>query len=201
MGWTYNHRYKGTSIEQHLIDSGVFKWNADSPFEYTVLKTSVVKLTTLYAAIEKKNKETGERKVFAAVILIQMIKGQQYENFGYKDMDETCGPCSYDCPKSILQLLTPTDSQYANDWREQCWNKINERKSAPKIKVGNVFNFAKNIKFSNGREFSSLVVGEVCRGGRYVMKSLQDDCDYILTRAIVMRHLANNNLAIEASAP
>ena len=201
MGWTYNHRYKGTSIEQHLIDSGVFKWNADSPFEYTVLKTSVVKLTTLYAAIEKKNKETGERNVFAAVILIQMIKGQQYENFGYKDMDETCGPCSYDCPKAILQLLTPTDSKHANDWRENCWNTINSRKSAPKIKAGNVFKFTKNIKFNNGREFSSLVVSEVCRGGRYVMKSLQDDCNYILTRSVVMRYLANDGLTIEALAP
>ena len=53
---------------------------------------------------------------FAAVILTSIKKGE----WGYKDMDETMGPSASQCPKSILKLLSPTTSTYANNWRERC---------------------------------------------------------------------------------
>lgn len=48
-------------------------------------------------------------------------------------MDESMGPYEDNCPKRILELLTPTDNKNANDWRERCWKKINSKKSMPKI--------------------------------------------------------------------
>ena len=30
-------------------------------------------------------------------------------------------PYHYECPKSILKLLTPTDNELANEWREKCY--------------------------------------------------------------------------------
>jgi len=39
-------------------------------------------------------------------------------NWGYKDVDETMGPCQTDFPVSWLDLLSPCDSQYAVEWRQ-----------------------------------------------------------------------------------
>ena len=38
-------------------------------------------------------------------------------------MEESMGPCYYDCPVSILNVLSPTDSEFANNWREACRQK------------------------------------------------------------------------------
>lgn len=39
-------------------------------------------------------------------------------NWGYKDVDETMGPCRLDFPAGWLDLLSPTDSKYAVEWRK-----------------------------------------------------------------------------------
>ena len=62
----------------------------------------------------------NERVTTAVVFLTQVEKGMFY----YKDMSETMGPCYYDCPESILKKLSPTDNEYANEWREQCWQNV-----------------------------------------------------------------------------
>ncbi|MFF8597160.1 DUF6927 domain-containing protein [Streptomyces sp. NPDC015220] len=41
-------------------------------------------------------------------------------NFGYKDLDENCGPGDHKAPKSVLNALTPTTNEYALAWRTQC---------------------------------------------------------------------------------
>jgi hypothetical protein len=51
-------------------------------------------------------------------------------------MDETMGPCESSCPERILKLLTPTDSDYAKEWRARCQKNIDWRKTRPKIVEG-----------------------------------------------------------------
>jgi hypothetical protein len=117
MGWTYFHREKSQSVKDTLMKefrSDKWEW----------LDFAVVKFRTAYAAI--RNKETGE--VFALVCLLGYRKNDYY-NFGYKDMDETMGPCESECPQRILKLLTPTDSEWANQWRKRCQD-YHERRAA-----------------------------------------------------------------------
>ncbi len=40
-------------------------------------------------------------------VIEEVIK--DYFNFSYNDMDESAGPSYYDCPKGILDMLTPTE--------------------------------------------------------------------------------------------
>jgi hypothetical protein len=40
-----------------------------------------------------------------------------------KLMDETMGPYAYNCPKEILELLTPTRKSYALKWRAINWRQ------------------------------------------------------------------------------
>lgn len=41
------------------------------------------------------------------------------EGWGYKIIDETCGPTYYDCPLSFLNQCTEPKNNYAKEWREK----------------------------------------------------------------------------------
>ena len=108
MGWVW---YMATHYKNGSVDR---KAEMDSLFDdrYTVLKSSMVG-RVYYAAIKHDD------EVFGFVGLTATDMRQVY-NFGYKDMDETMGPGYNDCPKGILDLLTPTDNVAANEWRAAC---------------------------------------------------------------------------------
>ena len=90
---------------------------------YTVVKSAMVG-SVYYGAI--KNESSGE--IFGTVILTSSDKKGGY-NFGYKGMDETCGPNESKCPLSILNILTPTDNEWANKWRKRCYDYHEQKKS------------------------------------------------------------------------
>jgi hypothetical protein len=122
MGWTWYRatKYKnGGSVDRKAELDTQYRWGD----KYEVLKSAMVG-STYYAAV--KHKETGE--VFAAVFLTSTY-GKEYHNFGYKDMDETCGPCESKCPTGILALLTETESEFALKWREKCRQYHADKKS------------------------------------------------------------------------
>ena len=97
---------------------------------HRVLKSAMVG-STYYAAVttERKGEPT---KVWAAVFLTCGRTRHDGTIWGYKDMDETVGPCEDKCPASILALLTPTDSDWANQWRERCRKNIEAAAKARK---------------------------------------------------------------------
>lgn len=114
-------------------------------------------LRTAYIAYETN--ASGKKEVVALVCLLQFSPNDRAGyNFGYKDMDETCGPNECDCPERILKLLTPTDHEYAKKWRERCWENIRKRKTRPRLKKGMVIEFTKSIAFNNGVEESVFTV-------------------------------------------
>ena len=136
MGWTTTNKPKGMPVLDFFIERGVLRWS-NPDVRYTVLDSALVKMKTFYAAVERVELATGERRVWAAVILVDYgpWKHDPY-NFGWKDMDESCGPCESECPERILKLLTSTESQYANEWRARCWKRIEDQKAKPKLCVG-----------------------------------------------------------------
>jgi hypothetical protein len=119
MGWTSYHatNYKNGKVDRKAEMDNLFTWS-NNQISMKVLKSSMVS-TIYYAAVEEIR--DGKRTVFAAVcITAGADRSDPYFNFAYKDMDETMGPCYYDCPKSILDLLTETDNEAALEWREKC---------------------------------------------------------------------------------
>lgn len=134
MGWTYFE--KPANISEWFKD--LLTWESDKKIN-TCLKTAI-KFKEAYAAVESIDKETGEREVWAAVFMLNYTRDAYY-NFGYKDMDETMGPCIANCPASILDLLTPTDSKWANDWREKCRKNANRKP----IKIGDTIKFTEPV--------------------------------------------------------
>lgn len=146
MGWTsYNKRYcmhnpNGT-IDRKAECDGLF-YN-DS--RYNVIKSAMVG-SVYYAAVLDNQTED----IFAVVVLTSTDK----DDFYYKEMDETCGPYDCKCPKSILNLLTPTNSEFANEWRERC-REYHESQKDPKL--------FKNIK--EGQQVLWTVASDGWSGG------------------------------------
>lgn len=80
---------------------------------FEVLKSCCRGYTWWVAAI--RDKETGD--VWAGIAKYHWNPKAHY--FGYKWMDESYGPFFYNYPKSYFKLLTPTKSEFANEWRKK----------------------------------------------------------------------------------
>ena len=90
--------------------------------------------TTVYAAIEVITKATGRRDVRASVVPTAYDKRDKC--FLTKHIGEESGPVEQKCPKRILDMLTPIDSQWANDWREGCRKYHEEQAKRRKLSAG-----------------------------------------------------------------
>lgn len=142
MGWTF---YRAAYYKPNgQVDR---KAECDELFEGEIIKSAMVG-TTYYAAVRNKQGE-----VWAAVVLTK-TNNRDYDNFGCKDMDETMGPCYYDCPVSILKALTPTDNETANEWRETCWQKHNAKRSPTAL---NNLPIGTKIRYNYGSEERIIV--------------------------------------------
>ena len=95
MGWSTTYKDKTTSAKEY-IEKNLLVWSSDED-TYKVLDGGVVKFHTYYGAVEKTKQLTGEREVFAVVILLTYHRNQYY-NFGYKSMSESSGPVQAECP-------------------------------------------------------------------------------------------------------
>ena len=143
MGWTSYHatHYKNGTVDRKAECD--YYWEGGlNEGHFKIIKSRMIG-STYYAAIKGLKKCVGknekgeyqysdippsEQETFAVVFLTS-TNMKDYYNFSYKDMDETVGPCYYDCPKSILDVLSPTDSEYAKGWRKKCYEKIEKQKS------------------------------------------------------------------------
>lgn len=128
MGWDYQHVTQ--PINRVELIKKEYTWETETK-RYTPIKGVCVN-QVVYLAVEETNKQSEEKNVFAIVAPTRVTR--DYFNFGFKSISEDCGPYFYDCPASILDLLTPTTSDYANKWREECrqqyQKKIDQKKGA-----------------------------------------------------------------------
>lgn len=142
MGWTSYHRSKGETHAEH------FAKEMNSNLE---ILESATKGGTFYAAV--RDKDTGE--VWALVILFKWAP-RAYFNFTTKWMDETVGPCEDEAPAKILDLLTPTDREWAQQWRERCRKNLERavetRKSRAKVTTGSIIRTASTLNFQRHGE-------------------------------------------------
>jgi hypothetical protein len=155
MGWDYGP--KPASVKDYM--NSLYTWETENK-KCRVLKSAIVSMREYYAAVEVVEKKTGSREVVAAVALLNISRNE----LGKKTMDETCGPYSYNCPESILNLLTETDSEWAQEWRAKCRAQIAKRKMVSALKPGTVIRFNMPLSFSNGLEVDTFTVQDIKKG-------------------------------------
>lgn len=148
MGWLYFE--KPASITGYFRDQINHE---NETLKQTLLDMAIVGMTTGYCAIEQVLKATGERKVFAMVVLMRFIpKARDGYTFGYKEVDESMGPTEAQCPERILDLLTPlTDdgresTQWALRWRERCREALSRRR---RLVDGSVLYHPQGLSYQN----------------------------------------------------
>ncbi|MDD2462444.1 MAG: hypothetical protein PHI97_00440 [Desulfobulbus sp.] len=168
MGWTYMHKgsdVRAKDIIADLFNSDSFEPNSNGKINgvFKTLDIAIIHLRTAYMAVEhiKLNQETNTldpktRKVFAAVVLLGYRNDDHY-NFGYKEMDETMGPGYYDCPRKILDLLTPTDNENSVEWRKKCFDELERKANIKKIHVKSVIK-TEPITFGDGISRSNFQI-------------------------------------------
>ena len=138
-----------------------------------VLRSALVKMRVYYAAVEQVVAATDKREVWGAVCLVDYNpRDREGYIFGYKDMSEPMGPCECDCPDAILDLLTPTDHQYADEWRARCRDNTAERRARcakPTPRAGQTIIFDTPLSFSDGQHIDQFDVVANPRNHRTVL--------------------------------
>src|SRR3546814_18607482 len=81
-------------------------------------------------------------------------------------MEESMGPCEADCPARILDLLTPTDKEYAREWRTRCRANLEFR--ARQLADGDRIRLPEPMTFSDGNVLQEFVVAK--RGRRVILR-------------------------------
>lgn len=160
MGWLiYNHT--PASIRDEI--ARLCTWESEAGRGYPVHISQ--KGNVWYAAV--RNEITGGTSngpgdfvrdatggyTFAAVFLTRREGG----GWGYKDMDETMGPREAQAPIKLIDLLSPTNSQWAQDWRQRC--RANAALAARPLKPGDVIRLEQPLRFTDGSERQTFRVG------------------------------------------
>jgi len=152
MGWTsYTaDHYKNNMVDRVKECESILTSESETGIKWQPLKISA-KGSTVYAAV-KRTEPDGHFNIYAEVILTK-VSMKHWDNFCYKEIDETSGPCERNCPVSILKLLTPTDNETANKWRNDCY--LNAEMEATRRKDENALNnlpVGSTVEFHIGEE-------------------------------------------------
>ena len=149
MGWTSYHatHYKNGKVNRKAECDAYFTEGLNEGF-YRLEKSTMIG-SVYYDAVTGLKRYNGEKQEDVpeneqhtfGVVFLTSVDSKDYYNFSYKDMDETCGPFCYDCPESILKLLSPTTSEFALKWRDGCRKHRKLRKALNDLPVGSVIEF------------------------------------------------------------
>lgn len=119
MGWCGHRMFycpKGKERINIVIQEEGLNW--EDEFRKVEVLKSALRGTRIWFAIRCTIKKTGETYVMATLAMTNYDPRQCW--FYIKMVDETCGPCYYDCPKSILDMLSEPRNEWSKNWREGC---------------------------------------------------------------------------------
>ena len=147
MGWLYTNKPKSQTILNFFRE----RWNSTQPGgTFEVIDCAVVQRKTAYLAC-RVSKE-GEPPFTFAMVCLLGYRPRDHYNFGYRDIDESSGPCARDCPERILNLLTelPETDEHSQKWRAACRENLAKRKAAPRLARGVTIQTAAPVGFRFG---------------------------------------------------
>jgi hypothetical protein len=144
MGWLFYHRPPGQSDRDHF---------APKLGDKREIVACATVHNVFYAAVrdlEDDYRKPGE--VWAFIALLRRQRGEF--NFGYKDMSETMGPVECNAPARVLDALTPTDNEYALEWREECRKNLAKAEERKKVRRGSIIELPRELGFGEAGEAS-----------------------------------------------
>lgn len=192
MGWQSYHAeyYKNGTVDQKAECDAYFLEGLNRGY-YEILKSVMVgreyyaavrclkspKLTFNEQGKTIKVKDANGKLVYEdmpnqpvwAAVYLTSVDMSNYYNFSYKDMTEEMGPSYYNCPDSILKLLSPTLSESASAWREKCKESNEHKKRLSNLSFGDKISFVAQENTNSGIKIGDPVELECkCIWGRKV---------------------------------
>lgn len=136
MGWTsYTaEKYKNGRIDRKAECDAYFMEGLNRG-QFEVLKSTMVG-SVYYAAVKYL-----ELDLVVGEVMLTQVDGAE---FAYKPMDESMIPYYYDCPETILKLLSETTNEYSLQWREKCRQKAAANKTLRQLPIGAAIRFKMN---------------------------------------------------------
>lgn len=130
MGWTFQDYTTRKETIEHLTEG----WTSTFPNGGTRKNVCLAKQFkgscfkgTLYAVFEMTEANADgsvlkqERWIFVAMMQYSNYEGRK--SWGYKDMDESCGPYEDGCPKKYMAMVPCPDQPWARAFRARCMLK------------------------------------------------------------------------------
>lgn len=136
MGWTFHYNpprdpkaevARMLTFETDAYSTEVVKHSVVGSTHYVAVKSTPKPGQTLPYSDHEADPDTGSQ-TWAAIFLTHKDRDGCW---GYKDMTECMGPVESKAPLSLLNVLSPTTSEYAQAWRERC--RTYARRPKPKI--------------------------------------------------------------------
>lgn len=126
MGWTFMNdpQIGKKELVAHL--SSPTYWGSG----FRILKQSLVG-NNLWVAVERTY-DDGTTKRFIALDLLK--SGGRDCGWGYKDLQESMGPCEVNCPLVFFDLVPEPDGEYGRAWREEVRAYHAKKKKAATLK-------------------------------------------------------------------
>lgn len=189
MGWTCykaTHYYKNGKVNRKAEVDMLFTQEEHDGSNYSggichypkmeVIKSSMVG-SVYYGAIRSVNTQTGNNRTWGVVVLTSTANLNGFD-FAYKDISEDMEPGYYDCPQKILDLLSPTDNEYALVWRRKCREKLAKPKLS-ELPVGTIIKY----KDWNGEDIE-LIKHPAAYQFKKPFWTIKDGSGYVSTKYI-----------------
>lgn len=138
-GELVRHLKEGTSRRFMPVDDKPYGVRRAGWYEHRVLASccvgnnmwSVHRITREYAESETAPVTERKESTFIVLFLIQKFPGGVW---GYKDIEESMGPCEVNCPLSYLDMAPEPDGEYGRNWRERV--RAFQAKRGMKLSIG-----------------------------------------------------------------
>jgi ferredoxin len=150
MGWLYSDRWTRRGLVAHLIEDWsnqlsptdrpfyvagkclkhCYRGNAFSGVLWVVWETQ--RLST------KDDTPVKDPEKWIACYLLKCVGGE----WGYKDMEESMGPCYYSCPLGYLDMVTENTNE---EWRKKVREYHDRRKLKFKPEIGKVLKMREGV--------------------------------------------------------
>lgn len=178
MGWTYFAKRHGVSTLETLKSHSLQWTNLPEERRPQVIDAAQVG-TVCYFAVRNpapyyEGKPDGSyihdadgSVTWCAVFLTNNVpRASDGYTFGYKDMEETMGPCEATCPARILDKLsqlveTPGRENWGIEWRKRCREHAAAKRARPKLVPGAIVKLPSPATFADGRARDRFEVVQV----------------------------------------
>jgi|SRR5699024_8932659 len=90
--------------------------------------------------------------------------------YGYKHMDETMGPCYYDCPESFLDEVPAPSGRWVTGWRAEVRKYHQKRRERSRMAIGQTWEVASGYQLAGSE---CRLLGKAKRGWLGVIAGTQ----------------------------